>query len=200
MVGTRAIVKAGPFEIWPSKSPVFKCFQISNGRISDPHFIHSFFQQIKLRPVHSDSSAIEKDASKESVNRSADDLINQSANDVFNQSGDDQSIDDVIKPNRPTLDRDTYRRTYSKKEEWVIADEDLATNSGGTVNPRHCVCFLFLKHIRNRGLLIRHYGKFLFFLTRRAWIMDLWAHTCNGIGVWTGPLACLCLFSVSCLD
>ena len=30
-------LKTGPFEIRPSKSPDFKCFRISNGRISDPH-------------------------------------------------------------------------------------------------------------------------------------------------------------------
>ena len=30
-------MKTGPFEIQPSKSPDFKCFWFSNGRISDPH-------------------------------------------------------------------------------------------------------------------------------------------------------------------
>ena len=46
MVGTIAIVIAkaqpfeiGPFEIRPSKIPDFKYFQISNGRISNPHCI-----------------------------------------------------------------------------------------------------------------------------------------------------------------
>ena len=39
-----AIANARPFEIGPSKSPDFKCFQIWNGRISDPHcfYISSF--------------------------------------------------------------------------------------------------------------------------------------------------------------
>ena len=32
-------LKTGPFEIRPSKSQDFKCFWISNGRISDPYFI-----------------------------------------------------------------------------------------------------------------------------------------------------------------
>ena len=35
IVGTIAIAKAQPFEILPSKSPDFKCFQILNGQISD---------------------------------------------------------------------------------------------------------------------------------------------------------------------
>ena len=39
MVGTIAIAKTRPFEIVHSKSPVIKCFRISNGRISDPHCI-----------------------------------------------------------------------------------------------------------------------------------------------------------------
>ena len=33
-----AIAKAWPFEIQTSKSPDFKCFLISNGRISNPDF------------------------------------------------------------------------------------------------------------------------------------------------------------------
>ena len=33
-------LKTRPFEIQPSKSPDFKCFQFSNGRISDTHSIN----------------------------------------------------------------------------------------------------------------------------------------------------------------
>ena len=49
MVGTEdiAIAKTQPFEnwtieIWPLKSPDFKCFRIWNGSISDPHCINVY--------------------------------------------------------------------------------------------------------------------------------------------------------------
>ena len=38
-VETIAIAKTRPFEIWPLKSPDFKCFWIFNGQISDPQCI-----------------------------------------------------------------------------------------------------------------------------------------------------------------
>ena len=43
MVKTKAL-KIRPFQIWPAKSPDFKCFQVSNGWISDSHCIKAKFK------------------------------------------------------------------------------------------------------------------------------------------------------------
>ena len=53
MVGTmaKAIAKAQPFEIWPSKSPDFKGFRVLNGRISVLHFISSNFCRKKMTKI-----------------------------------------------------------------------------------------------------------------------------------------------------
>jgi hypothetical protein len=79
----------------------------------------------------------ERDEAEDSLNRSADSL-GLSANDLMSQSGD-ESTSDIIKFSRPTFDRNTYRRTYSKKEDWAIGDEELASNSGSTGKPRYCL-------------------------------------------------------------
>ena len=73
-----------------------------------------------------------------STNEKAGDSFDQSAVNSINQSKDivaNESTDDVIMFQRPTLDRNTYRRTYSKKGDWAIGDEELLSISGGTVKP-----------------------------------------------------------------